>query len=140
MIKITLYGETKEINEKPSSFEELCHIISKLHQLEDPHKFTFEYLCSDNKYYPLDIYSYPYFFINKNAQEIFIYSSPTESNCQLSENNKETNQINLINEIEENEVKLKEEEIDFYENSEDSDDDKNANDNIKKIEEKKDIS
>ena len=138
MIKITLYGETKEINEKPSSFEELCQIISKLHKLEDPHKFTFEYLCSDNKYYPLNLYSYPEFFVNGNVQEIFIYSSPTESNCQLNENNNETNQINSINEKEENETKLKEEEIDFYENNEVSDDDKNTNDNIENIEEKKD--
>ena len=139
MIKITLYGDTKEINEKPTSFVELCQIVSKLHKLENPYKFTYEYLCSNNKYYPLDSDKYKNFLIKENVKEILLHLSPAEANYQLNENNTENdNKIiyNTVNETEPNKIRLEEEDeedSDSNEEKEDSNDEKKMSDNIEKI-------
>ena len=79
-IPIVLYDDIKTLEFKPSSYLEFCEEIQRLFNIDNADKLTYEYLANDNIYHPLDVYTYPNFYMGDDIQKVFCYSSADEAN------------------------------------------------------------
>ena len=104
-IPIILYDDVKNLDFKPLSFFEFSEEIQRLFNIDNADKLTYEYLANDNIYHPLDVYSYPNFYMADDIQKVFCYSSPDEANIYEQEPklNSSNEEPKIENKEEENE-------------------------------------
>ena len=117
MITVKLYDDIKNIEYKPMSFNEFRDKIKNLFNIDNPENFFYEYLSKDGKYYSLNIYNYPNFFMNNNIEKIFIYANEDEAHYYGNEEEKGESQNPNFYEYNINE----EEKINLMDNNKDLD-------------------
>ena len=96
MIPVKLYDDTKNLEFKPTSYQEFLYEIEHLFSVNDPGNFTYEYLTNDNEYFLINMSNYPNFYINDNVKQIFIYVDKNEANISLKEEEEEKPSENRI--------------------------------------------
>ena len=119
MIEVKFYDTIKELQFKPSTFEQFCEEIQTMFDVDNPDKFTYEYLTNDDKYYPLNLYNYSDFYMNDDIKKVFGYAQPDEAFTYNPEKKEDINKIIIIKQDEE-----EEENPNFYEENNDENLDK----------------
>ena len=83
MIPVDLYDDTKNLQFKPSNYNDFLIEIQQLFGIDKPESYIYEYLTNDNEYYLLDNAHYKNFYNNDNVKQIFIYTNISEANVSL---------------------------------------------------------
>ena len=126
MIEVQLYEENKKLEFRPSTFELFCEEMQKMFEIDNPDKFTYEYLTNDEKFYPLNVYNYSDFYNNNNIKKICCYAEPEEA---FTYNPEEKGNINNII-IKKDEKEEENGNPNFYEDNIDNNENININQEI----------